>query len=474
MVFNLTLSGGHIVLELDNTNPVTNPVIENYDRPSFQYDGKTITLCNYGRAIRSLTFDNFGTFTGFDSITTQPTTIQQIADAFSVDIPASGNFNSGGASPQLSADELAAIQGADTPSASNAFATTSAVDDKISEHEGSWVDYSNTATVNGWSIFTTKKILVFIDKTKAIVQWNLEGTSNAQTTNFTIPVFPEIPNRQFASSKSNGTAGAGIAKFNAGLNTVNLFSTVAEAVYSSAGVKLSEGSFTFKLGASSVFAALAGKNLYGFGDSIMANVNATTNIADLAASNLLMTRVKTLNSNNIAVSGSTMMKRTPINALSGSKNFLDWTLSADFPTYNASTDGLVMINYLTNDVGLNLANYTQANLITDFTTAINNVLAKGWPASRIKVLLRYRVTLAGIDYTSLGAGVTVASTLQRYNDMATDLATTATSLGVQSFDFWDTLAALPTPDANLDGLGRHPNNTAHAAAYAQFISQLTI
>jgi len=100
MVFNLTLSGGHIVLELDNTNPVTNPVIENYDRPSFQYDGKTITLCNYGRAIRSLTFDNFGTFTGFDSITTQPTTIQQIADAFSVDIPASGNFNSGGASPQ--------------------------------------------------------------------------------------------------------------------------------------------------------------------------------------------------------------------------------------------------------------------------------------------------------------------------------------------------------------------------------------
>jgi len=385
-----------------------------------------------------------------------------------------GNFNEGGATPQLTSDELAAIQNADTPSAVNNFATVSEVVDKITEYTGSWVDFSNTATINGWSSFTTKKILVFIDQNKATVVWNLEGTSNAQTTNFTIPIFPDITFRVFAPSKSNGTAGAGVAKFNLGLNTVNLFSSTADAVYSSTGVKLSEGNATFKLGASSAFSALAGKNLYGFGDSIMANVNATTNIADLTASNLLMTRVKTLNSNNIAVSGSTMMKRTPINALSGSKNFLDWTLSADFPTYNASTDGLVMINYLTNDVGLNLANYTRANLIADFTSAIGNVVAKGWPLARIKVMLRYRVTLAGIDYTSLGAGVTVAADLQRYNDMATDLATTATSLGVQSFDFWNTLAALPTPDANLDATGRHPNNTAHAAAYAQFISQLTI
>lgn len=64
-------------------------------------------------------------------------------------------------------------------------AQQTALDLKV--NKTTWVDYSATSTVVGWSSFTTKKISYKIIDDVMILDFNLEGTSNATTISFTIP-----------------------------------------------------------------------------------------------------------------------------------------------------------------------------------------------------------------------------------------------------------------------------------------------
>lgn len=52
---------------------------------------------------------------------------------------------------------------------------------------GTWVDYSATSTIVGWSSFTNKQIKYLISGKQLIVQVYLAGTSNSATTSFTLP-----------------------------------------------------------------------------------------------------------------------------------------------------------------------------------------------------------------------------------------------------------------------------------------------
>lgn len=52
---------------------------------------------------------------------------------------------------------------------------------------GTWVDYSATSTIVGWSSFTIKKIYYIIVGKQLFVRWYLGGTSNSTSTTFTLP-----------------------------------------------------------------------------------------------------------------------------------------------------------------------------------------------------------------------------------------------------------------------------------------------
>lgn len=58
-----------------------------------------------------------------------------------------------------------------------------------SSQETPWVDYSATSTVTGWSSFSTKSIRYKVVGKLVLVTFNITGTSNASSTNFTLP-FP--------------------------------------------------------------------------------------------------------------------------------------------------------------------------------------------------------------------------------------------------------------------------------------------
>lgn len=64
-------------------------------------------------------------------------------------------------------------------------ATQTALNGKLTKN--SWVDYSATSTIVGWSSFTTKLIYYYIVGDIATVMVHLDGTSNSATTSITLP-----------------------------------------------------------------------------------------------------------------------------------------------------------------------------------------------------------------------------------------------------------------------------------------------
>jgi len=96
------------------------------------------------------------------------------------------NYNTEEVATQPYADaKVADNLTASTTVAPSKTAVNTALDLKIDKT--SWVDYSATSTIVGWSSFTVKKISYKIIDDAMIVDFNLEGTSNATTISFTIP-----------------------------------------------------------------------------------------------------------------------------------------------------------------------------------------------------------------------------------------------------------------------------------------------
>ncbi len=76
---------------------------------------------------------------------------------------------------------------------------------------GSWVDYSATSTIVGWSALTTKLIYYVLIGKVCYVTFYLSGTSNATTATFTLPV----------TSAGSETLAGGIYIVNNGADSVN-------------------------------------------------------------------------------------------------------------------------------------------------------------------------------------------------------------------------------------------------------------
>lgn len=172
---------------------------------------------------------------------------------------------------------------------------------------------------------------------------------------------------------------------------------------------------------------------------------------------------------NFGISSSVLEKRTPLNPLGGT-NLLD-RLSADMPTYNSSTHGVMVIEMGMNDYGYTGANYTTANYITDYNTAIDFAVAQGWPLTRILLLSPGYVTDTSFTFYSGLSGL-AAPTRARMLSFVAATATVATSRGTLYIDMYN--AMLNGGAGNLLGTtdGVHPNNSGHAfmaATITQFL-----
>jgi len=222
---------------------------------------------------------------------------------------------------------------------------------------------------------------------------------------------------------------------------------------------------------------LIGQEFYGFGDSIPSitgNTTATVTFYDVLCQKLGMYRVKKIGATEISRSGATMQKRAPINKI-GSPNMVDWSSVQYCPVYNENTKGLVWLNYLTNDVGLNLPNYTPQNYATDMGIVFDNLLNSGWSNGRIKVNLRHFITLLGLDYTTVAnSGVTIPATLERYNDFAGYGVEKCNEYGIQSFDLYDIFKHYSTILSEFDGLQRHYKNNLQNVAGNYMFDKLEV
>ena len=107
----------------------------------------------------------------------------------------------------------------------------------------SWVDYSATTTTTGWVSFTTKKVQYrLLGSNTLLVQFQLEGTSNASSASFTLPNNASSWGTQYFMFHVTNTSSqvAGLGLINASSNTVTFsvnLSTGGTNSWSSTGAK---------------------------------------------------------------------------------------------------------------------------------------------------------------------------------------------------------------------------------------------
>lgn len=141
-----------------------------------------------------------------------------------------------------------------TGTAPEFFRCSGDVPSTIVNNCGAWVDYSATSTVTGWSSFTTKIIKYTIVGKVAIIEFAIQGTSNATTTSFTLPA--ALAN--LSTSKSRGCYAAdngaaivtgGVAWVNTSGTTVTIYTDWAlNSAWTASGNKHIVGSIELEIG----------------------------------------------------------------------------------------------------------------------------------------------------------------------------------------------------------------------------------
>ena len=187
------------------------------------------------------------------------------------------------------------------------------------------------------------------------------------------------------------------------------------------------------------------KKIYFFGDSITYGAGVTTAQAypTIVANTLGMQKV------NYAIRGTCMMSQTP-SCRVDCRHMEYFADNNGIPTYNAETDGLIFISYLTNDVGINLPNYTIENFEKAIDKVIQELYNKGWSKENIKFNVRYYIENAGLSkYPSSLYGWFTPATLERYNAFAQVLKDKLDIEGIQYFDHYEGLSKVDYPYSHL-------------------------
>jgi hypothetical protein len=109
--------------------------------------------------------------------------------------------------------------------------------------DNSWVDYSATSTFTGWASFTTKKLQYkVLGANTLLVQFQVEGTSNANSASFTLPSPASSWGVQYFTAQSTNTSAIAVSLgfINASSSTVSLCVGINQATattWSTTGAK---------------------------------------------------------------------------------------------------------------------------------------------------------------------------------------------------------------------------------------------
>ena len=217
---------------------------------------------------------------------------------------------------------------------------------------------------------------------------------------------------------------------------------------------------------------LVGKKIYFFGDSISYGVSVQPNecyaVLVSNALGMVLTDHKVY-----SIKGTCMMSQSP----SCRVDCRHMEYRADnnqIPIYNPEKDGLIFISYLTNDVGINLPNYTIENFGKAVDKVIQALFNAGWPVDRIKFNVRYYITDAGLaKYPSSLYGWFTPATMERYNSFASLLKSKLDAQGIQSFDHYNRLKSEPYPESHLPDKV-HPDPYFHSLIAKNIIENINI
>jgi hypothetical protein len=114
---------------------------------------------------------------------------------------------------------------------------------------GEWIDISNTSTVVGWASFTTKSIKYMVINKMVVVTFNIQGTSNAVTSTFTVPIASSASATAAVDvcfGVDNGTPGVMTAALPVGTSTVNLVFNLA-LPWTNSGAKTASGHVIYEI-----------------------------------------------------------------------------------------------------------------------------------------------------------------------------------------------------------------------------------
>jgi lysophospholipase L1-like esterase len=274
------------------------------------------------------------------------------------------------------------------------------------------------------------------------------------------------PNGQvFLRPGGNGGSGSGITGLTSGRVTL---STGATTIGDDAG--LTYDSPTNTVTTDSVIAKRLQLNattdftvdtLVLFTDSYGQSVGATNAAHGFAR---LLSAHLQLVLKNFAISGSTMMKRTPVDPY-GQVNMVDRI--GDIPTKTARHKYLVFA-YGLNDAGYNGANYTPANFSTDYRTVLDAALAKSWTATDIILITPWYISTDGYAGYAATTGTTQI-TATRHIEFVDTVIAIATQYGTKIFDIYRSQAV--SGDIRLlyaDAI--HASNAGHAFIAGQLAS----
>lgn len=219
----------------------------------------------------------------------------------------------------------------------------------------------------------------------------------------------------------------------------------------------------------------AGGRMYLFGNSIGISSYAADPFAQPLTIDTLLGyphRVAVLmgyTDRNFSVSGTTLEKQTPLNPTGGT-NMIDEQSS--IPTYNSSTDKLLIIELGVNDWFYGGTNYNTTNFTSDYTTVLNTAITtRGWPSGKIMIVSLPYVSTALYGTTGAGGGTLTNAGLLAFNTAAKALSV---SFGTQYFDAYTAMlnqggaTLLAPPTSTL-----HPNAAGHQVIANGIVGVLT-
>ncbi len=126
----------------------------------------------------------------------------------------------------------------DTSSLEN-YTTTTDMNALLADKEDKtdWIDISSSATIVGWSAYTTKVVKYKLENKMVVFFVNIEGTSNSQTTTLDLGMNVVEGMRFLTVAQNNGTREAGAGIITSGTSLIDFKRTFPGTTYSSTGNK---------------------------------------------------------------------------------------------------------------------------------------------------------------------------------------------------------------------------------------------